>query len=77
MSISKDGWNLVWQASNGDAEKGEVITCFRGEHYILMGGNPPHKPSSTGRVWVKDYDDPSYTQEYFPSVFGLKWIEQE
>lgn len=77
MSISKDGWKLVWQASNGDAEKGEVLTCFRGEYYVLMGGTPPHKPSSTGRVWVRLLDNPEWNREFFPSVFDLKWIEQE
>ena len=48
---------------------GETIQCSRGESYTITGGRAPHKPSSTGRVWVKEV-----SQEYFPTVFGLEWV---
>lgn len=35
---------------------------------LIEGGTAPHKPSSSGRVCVTG-------GEYFPHVFGLKWVE--
>jgi len=44
-----------------------------GEEYELTGGRPPQHEGSTGRVWVKGSG--SSSQEFFPSVFDLKWEE--
>lgn len=53
------------------AFQGQELTASDGTLYILDGGKPPHKPGSTGRIWVKDTRDT--TREYFPSVLGLRW----
>lgn len=34
---------------------------------LLEGGRAPHKPSSSGKVYVSG-------GEYFPHVFGFKWV---
>ena len=47
---------------------GDAVTDFRGETCTISGGRAPHKPSSTGRVWVAEF-----SQEYFPAVFDLEW----
>lgn len=52
--------------------KGEVHGTSRGEEVIVTGGRSPHKPSSTGKIWVK-YKD-GYTLEYYPSVIGARWV---
>ena len=39
--------------------------------HLIEGGRAPHKPGSTGRVWVKGGG------EYFPSVVGAKWVRAE
>ena len=52
--------------------EGDTLLDFRGEIATLLGGTPPHKPSSTGRVYVRDADGNKC--EYFPSMFGLKWV---
>lgn len=64
--ITSDGWILVHQETGKPATIGEKI-----EDFTLKGGRPPHKPSSTGRVWVEEY-----AQEYFPIVVKLKWVRQ-
>lgn len=43
----------------------------------ITGGRAPHKPSSTGRVWIQPEDPKAGfgngSCEFFPSVFGLCW----
>jgi len=48
---------------------GDIVKTFRGEPCTISGGRAPHKPASTGRVWVEEF-----SQEYFPSVFDLEWV---
>ena len=48
------------------AEIGQEVTMHSGEVGILEGWREPHKPSSTGRVYVNG-------NEYFPSVIGGKF----
>ena len=43
--------------------------------FIIRGGQPPHKPSSTGRVYG-EWEN-GISGEYFPTVFNLKWVEPE
>jgi hypothetical protein len=50
---------------------GTPLLTFRGEPVVLEGGRPPQHDGSTGRVWVKT--DSGRTDEFFPSVVGLKW----
>lgn len=46
---------------------GAKVVDFRGEEAVLEGGRPPEREGSTGRVWTD-------AGEYFPSVYGLKWV---
>lgn len=43
---------------------------FRGDPVVIVGGAPPHKPSSTGRVYTEDGGS------FFPSVVGCKWVNE-
>lgn len=54
------------------AEIGKTYTTFRGEPVKLLSIVPPHKPGSTGRVYV-EYLDGGGTSEFFPSVIGGVW----
>lgn len=65
--MTKQGWVLINEKTEQPVAIGEKIVSFRGLEAILLGGSPPHKPSSSGKVWVEN-------AEYYPSVFGLKWI---
>ena len=62
-------------ATGKPAQIGQYYPTFRGEMYLLVGGREPHKPSSTGRVWVKVSEDAT-TLEFFPNVFSMKWVQQ-
>jgi hypothetical protein len=64
--IAKDGWVLCHARTGKTVVEGEVVLDFRGEADTVMGGTPPHKPSSTGRVWVQG-------GEFYPTVFDLVW----
>jgi len=44
------------------------------ESYIVTGGRAPHKPSSSGRVYVKQVGGDKWGREFFPTVFKMKWI---
>jgi hypothetical protein len=70
MEIKHQGYYLA-HANGASVQMDEPVKCFRGEDYIITGGRSPHKPSSTGKVWVKDTKGNS--AEYYPTVFDMKW----
>ena len=51
---------------------GETYTTFKEETVTLLGVTEPHKPSSTGRVYL-EFEN-GWRQECFPSVIRAKWI---
>lgn len=76
--IARDGWALVRSDTKAPVCRGDAVTSSRGESATVSGGAPPHKPASTGRVYVVEGADLAngshYSREYFPSVFGLEWV---
>lgn len=53
------------------AKLGDCVECFgKKDSGTLQGGRAPHKPSSTGRIFVKVV---SAQLEVFPSVYDLFW----
>ena len=69
--MRKNNWVLEDEEGN-EAQIDDTIVSFRDEKYVLQGGAPPHKPSSTGKVYVS-LDDPTSISVFYPSVFKLKW----
>jgi hypothetical protein len=80
---------LVYEGTNQPVMIGDVVKTFRDELVVVQSITPPHKPSSTGRVFVKPisedivnafgsvlYDPPCAGREYFPSVIGAVWVER-
>ncbi len=67
--VDDDGchWRLL-HASGYPVTKGLCVLRHDGSLATITGGRPPHKPSSTGRVWIEEV-----SQEYFPNVFDMKW----
>jgi hypothetical protein len=68
MTTSK--WVLVHADSSTPVVLGDKARDFRGNEHVIVGGTPPHKPESTGRVYTAD------NRECFPSVFDMRWIQQ-
>lgn len=68
-AIKKDNWVLV--TMNGKpVHVGDTVLDFRGDAHKVEGGQPPHKPSSTGRIHTD-------LGEFFPSVVDCRWIKQD
>ena len=57
-----------------DVADGAKLDTFRGEAVTLISRSAPHKPSSTGRVYLR-WEVGGFEQEVYPSVCGLKFVE--
>ena len=55
-----------------EVKEGQRMLTFRGEEVEVVGWRAPHKPSSFGRVMIKDVD--GNVREVFPSVIGCKIV---
>lgn len=67
---------LINETTGQEVKEGDTVTTFRGEKGILSGFREPHKPSSTGRVYV-EFEGQSYTSEFFPSVIDCKIVDHQ
>jgi hypothetical protein len=66
---------LVYEVNNEPVQTGDVVHV-RNEPFTVWMITEPHKPSSTGRVTLRGFDDQGYIREFFPNVIGAKWIER-
>jgi hypothetical protein len=64
---------LVNTSTGKPLKLGDAVETFRGERAILLGIAEPHKPASTGRVYIQ-FDGTTYAREFFPSVIGAEWV---
>ena len=66
--VAVDGWRLV-HADTGDAvSRHQEVKDFRGDRGVITGGRPPAGFGKSGYVWTAE------GAEFYPSVFGLKWV---
>lgn len=72
MNITRNGWTLIHTESLVPVQVGQEVTDFRGDVAEAISGSNPHKPSSQGLVLVREMG--GYEAEYYPSVYGLKWV---
>lgn len=68
-------WKLIDEKTGKDVTVGDEVKTFRGETCVVADLCPPHKPASTGRVYV-DFPGVTAQQGFFPSVIGAKFVEQ-
>ena len=73
MELRHNNFYLA-HANGASVQQGETVISFRNKQYTFTGGASPHKPSSSGRVYVEDSEGNTY--EYFPHVFDLAWIQR-
>ena len=89
IHITKTIDGKTWQLQDSDGlkvEHGSTQTSKLDEprKFKIDGGTPPHKPSSTGRIYgrwfsVDENDDEivdQSTSEYYPQVFNLVWVDR-
>jgi hypothetical protein len=70
-------WILVDEKTYREINIGDTVT-IRGEEkeWVVSSFDPPHKPSASGRVYIKDADGNSPIGGcYFAHVFGLKYVK--
>jgi hypothetical protein len=76
QKIKSKGWDgmyiLVDAKSSYRIETGQKVK-HDGSTYTVTGGRAPHKPSSQGKLWVKE--NVGMGGEIYPSVAGLKWLK--
>jgi len=75
--MKSGNWVLMVEATSELAIEGEVYSTRDGERYVLEGGAPPHKLSSTGFVYVRVEgapNTPDYSMRYYAGVLGMKWL---
>ena len=62
-------------SNNGHTiEIGDVVETFKGIEVTVTGWAPPHKPGSTGYVFVEYATGETAT--YYPSVIDAKFIKE-
>jgi hypothetical protein len=73
VKLNKQGWTLYKENTVVPVLLKDNVVSFRGDKSVVLGGTPPHKPSSEGKVWVSETGESREMREYYPSVFGLEW----
>ncbi len=67
-------YKLIDTGSGKEIKPGYVIKTFRGEDVEVLSFTPPHKPSSTGKVYLRFLTD-GWKQEYYPNVVEAQFIK--
>lgn len=71
-TLRKQGYDGIWFELRNEAGEpvsiGSSVRAHRRDEYEkVVGGMAPHKPESTGRVYVSH-------GQYFPGVYDLEWV---
>jgi hypothetical protein len=68
-------WVMRNDMTGDEILPGMVLFSNRDEAAVVGDpiGRPPHKPSSSGRIYVKESGS---DREYFPGVFNCTWREE-
>ena len=64
---------LVSRETGEELNINDVVITGRGDVFKIQGGRAPHKPSSTGRVYVTNVEE-DWKGEYFPTVIDACWV---
>ena len=68
---------LINEKTGQEIKAGDTVQRFRGTDYRLISFTEPHKPSSTGRVYVEPVSGEGNARELFPSVVGAKIVDHQ
>lgn len=59
--------------TNQPIKTGDIVQDFRGERWVVEGSEEPHKPSSTGRVYLMSLCERKVHRTFYPSVINAEW----
>lgn len=65
----RNNWKLLDTETGEEIKVGDVRSTGRNERVQITGLQPPHKPSSQGKVSVKSVQD-GWSMQYYASVVG-------
>lgn len=74
VSKGWDGLYVLVDSKGKPVHEGQKV-----KDYVIVGGRAPHKPDSSGRIWVpgEDYSrDRDNVHEYLPTNVDLKWLPE-
>jgi hypothetical protein len=79
--IIEKGWDgryiLVHEATNIPVKMDEEV-AYHNVKMTCEGGLAPHKPGSTGRIWMRPMpiEDgvKTHQNEWYPSVCDMRWL---
>lgn len=63
---------LIYTQTRQPVKTGDIVH-IRNKPYTVTGTAEPHKPASTGRVYVQAMNDSRANAQYFPSVINAEW----
>jgi len=83
INTNDQAGNQHWELRDASGQPVEVSSIQESKadmprQFRIEGGTPPHKPSSSGKVYGKWFDNAlldNSTSEYYPQVFNLKWVD--
>ena len=67
---------LIYKFSGEEVTVGDEVYVDEIK-YNIIDITPPHKPSSSGKVLLKESIDQLLTCEYYVDVIKAEWIERE
>lgn len=65
----RENWVLLDKDTGEEIKVGDIRSTGRGERVEVTYLQPPHKPSSQGKVSVKSVDE-GWSMQYYASVVG-------
>lgn len=65
--------HLINSTTKQPIKVGDQVETWAGSKVTVLSITEPHKPSSTGRMYVKGL---VMHGEYFPSVFNCEWVKE-
>lgn len=66
---------LIYEKTGIEVQSGDIAHDFRGKAAVVTGWELPKSEASTGRVYVKEMNEQGFSGEYYPSVYGMKWVD--
>ena len=65
---------LIYETTGVEVKSGDIAHTFNGKPVVVTGWQEPRHEGSTGRVICQSMDESKWTNAWYPSVIGAKWV---